>query len=94
MRRNNLLLLFFITVVYFSSVAQQDFTLNRLQAVLTGSGRFPDKGGENGEIPTGQLQATLKAPTGDIHAFAFDIPSGGVLRFCNKENKNPLNIAG
>jgi hypothetical protein len=82
MKRNNLLLLFFINVVYFSSVAQQDFTLNRLQTALTGSGHFPDKGGENGEISPGQLQATIKAPTGYIHAFAIGISSGGVLRFC------------
>jgi hypothetical protein len=88
MRRNNLLLLFFINVVYFSSVAQQDVTLNHLQTVQLGSGRFFDQGGENGEMPNEYLQATIKAPTGYIHAFftAIDIPSGGELRIYKGED--------
>ena len=80
MTRNNLLLLFF-QVVYFSSVTQQDVTLNHLQTVQLGSGHHFSQGGENGEIPTGRLQATIKALTGYIHAFlAIDIPSGSKLR--------------
>ncbi|AEA44204.1 Ig-like domain-containing protein [Fluviicola taffensis] len=82
MKRNNLLLLFFITVVYFSSVSQQDITLHHQQIVQLGSGRFFDQGGENGEMPNEYLRATIKAPTGYIHAFftAIDIPSGSELR--------------
>lgn len=88
MTRNNLLLLFFINVVYFSSVAQQDVTLNHLQTVQLGSGRFFDQGGENGEMPNERLQATIKAPTGYIHAYftAIDIPSGGELRIYKGED--------
>lgn len=88
MTRNNLLLLFFFNVVYFSSVAQQDVTLNHLQTVQLGSGRFFDQGGENGEMPNEPLQATIKAPTGYIHAFftAIDIPSGSELRIYKGED--------
>lgn len=88
MTRNNLLLLFFINVVCFSSIAQPDVTLNHLQTVQLGSGRFFDQGGENGEMPNEYLQATIKAPTGYIHAFftAIDIPSGGELRIYKGED--------
>lgn len=82
MKRNNLLLLLLLIVVRFSSVAQQDITLTHLQTVQLGSGRFFDQGGENGEMPNEYMQATIKAPTGYIHAFftAIDIPSGSELR--------------
>lgn len=82
MKRNNLLLLIFTIVVRFSSVAQQDVTLNHLQIVQLGSGRFFDQGGENGEMPNEYLRATIQAPTGYIHAFftVIDIPGGSELR--------------
>ncbi len=83
MKRNNLLLLLLLLIVaHFSSVAQQDITLNHLQTVQLGSGRFFDQGGENGEMPNEYLRATIKAPTGYIHAFftAIDIPGGSELR--------------
>ena len=82
MKRNNLLLLFF-NVVYFSSVAQQDVTLNHRQTGSLGSGRFLYQllGGENGEMPNEYMQATIKAPTGYIHVCTtIDIPSGSKLR--------------
>lgn len=87
MKRNNLLLLLF-TVVYFSSVAQQDITLSHLQTVQLGSGRFFDGGGENGEMPNEYLQATIKAPVGYIHAFftMIDIPGGSELRIYKGED--------
>jgi len=81
-----------VLVVHFCSIAQQEFTLNNQQTLITATARFTDSGGSQGQMPNENFSATIKAPSGYIHVFftMLDLPVGSQLRIFRGEDTTEL----